>query len=452
MDTVVTKVVARDLCSGCGICVGTCPHKNLVMVTAESGDRVPKLLGECGKNCDLCLLVCPFTRGSHNPRELPPPAAGDTHPDRTMQFHPAIGAFRTAYRGYCIDESVRLQSSSGGLLTKCLVALLESGAINGILIPQMVLKEDGFDYVFHVARSANEIFASGGSIYYPVNAASALREIMLGAHEDDRLAVVGVPCFLAAVKKASALLPKVRRVVRYTLGLACGMYQNEMYTEMLLAKCQCSPAECGKIMYRGKAENRPPNNFAFICKDRNNQRTAEILYDGLPYYLGRHAYFRLNACNYCHDVFAETADACFMDAWLPENIVDWRGTSLVVVRDQAIEETLLNEKRKGHINLEEIEAAKVIRSQSGHIKRKQELIDYRLGRPGPAVTWLEKLDWLLQIKTQKRSKWAWRTLGRKYGVSWFWLGVLDLYLMQMILSLLIRTTSIVGNLLRKTGK
>ena len=49
---------------------------------------------------------------------------------------------------------------------------------------------------------------------------------------------------------------------------------------------------------------------------------------GLPYHLWHYQYFKHNACNFCDDVFGETADITFMDAWLPEYVRDYKGTSL----------------------------------------------------------------------------------------------------------------------------
>src|SRR5699024_10311279 len=50
-----------------------------------------------------------------------------------------------------------------------------------------------------------------------------------------------------------------------------------------------------------------------------------------------HAMMQLNACNYCDDIFAETADIVLGDAWLPEFEDEWRGTNVVINRNQDLE-------------------------------------------------------------------------------------------------------------------
>ena len=50
--------------------------------------------------------------------------------------------------------------------------------------------------------------------------------------------------------------------------------------------------------------------------------------------------FQVNACNYCDDIFAETADVAFGDGWLPEYKMDWQGTNVVVSRHPDIDEII----------------------------------------------------------------------------------------------------------------
>ena len=67
---VIGEVVARNVCSGCGICAGLCPAKALVMGGKPNGDLVAQLSGKCREGCSLCLKVCPFTTGIFDPRPL----------------------------------------------------------------------------------------------------------------------------------------------------------------------------------------------------------------------------------------------------------------------------------------------------------------------------------------------------------------------------------------------
>lgn len=49
-------------------------------------------------------------------------------------------------------------------------------------------------------------------------------------------------------------------------------------------------------------------------------------------------YFKYNACDYCDDVLAETADATFGDAWIPKYVSDDKGCNVIIIRNQAIQD------------------------------------------------------------------------------------------------------------------
>ena len=84
------------------------------------------------------------------------------------------------------------------------------------------------------------------------------------------------------------------------------------------------------------------------------------------------------ACDFCPDVFAEEADASFMDAWLPEYTQDPNGTSLVISRSPDIAEMLeeIREKKEAHIW--PISPQKIIDSQRGVIRHKRYLMPQKL--------------------------------------------------------------------------
>ena len=70
MKNIVTRIVEKDLCSSCGVCAGLCPSGALSMKVQENGDLTPVIDTErCLKKCHLCLDLCPFSKGLHNPRE-----------------------------------------------------------------------------------------------------------------------------------------------------------------------------------------------------------------------------------------------------------------------------------------------------------------------------------------------------------------------------------------------
>jgi len=433
---VVTSVVANDLCSGCGVCAGVCQHDALTMLTRSNGDLAVTQAGACHEKCDLCLRICPFADGVHQPRELSTELFGPTS-DYQPAFDNAIGWYRRCFVGFSNVDEHRIAGASGGLVTWCLGTLVADGLIDKVAVVGRAEPKSDLLFEFKAVDSVEQVRQAAGSVYYPVEISGLIREMI--AEPATRWAVVGVPCLCAALRRAMINVPRLGQSVRYILGIACGMYQNMMYTELLLSKSGLRPCEVGDLTYRKKRSEGPANDYGFHACDREGSWRTIIPYRPLPYFLGRNAYFRYNACNYCMDVFAEAADACFMDAWLPEYVTDPQGTSIVVLRSSALEQILLAGRASGELQLEDIPADRVVLSQRGHVRRKQELIEMRLSprqaHRGQMVSanWKDRIDWWLQRRTQERSKRAWAKYGRRYGVRAFWLAMADLALAQVVL-------------------
>jgi hypothetical protein len=129
--------------------------------------------------------------------------------------------------------------------------------------------------------------------------------------------------------------------------------------------------------------------------------------------------FMLDACEYCDDIMAETADVSVGDAWLPECVNDYRGTSIVITRRKDTLDMLKAGYEKGELLLKETSVEKVIQSQAGAIRQRREGLQYRLylsakkGQWRPrkrvladrkAISVCNRLLQLLRIKTKSLSR------------------------------------------------
>ena len=446
MNNVVTEIADKDLCSGCGVCAGLCPSGALSMELQKNGDLSPTIDTErCLKKCHLCLDSCPFFKGFHNPRERNVELLSTLH---DAKFDENIGWYLNCIVGFRENAELRNDSSSGGLVTWCLETLLREGAATRVAVVRLAKNSKKGFFEFCSASSIDELRNSSGSVYHPVEISGIIEEI--NSDRKERWAIVGVPCLCAAIRNS----PRLRKRVPFVLGLVCGMYQNTFYTEMLLAESGVDRENIKNIEYRRKSDGGPPSDYRFRGTD-NQGPGKEIAYHGLPFYLGKHAFFRLNACNFCMDVFAETADACFMDAWLPAYRKEPKGTSLVVIRNRKVRELFQKGLGEGEIWIDEISPGEIIASQQGHVRRKRELIYMRRGIREPddagstKPTVVEKVNWLLQRRTQKRSKTAWANHGRKYGRFAFWLAMIDILLTQSIVDNFVKMISLPERLVRK---
>jgi hypothetical protein len=123
-----------------------------------------------------------------------------------------------------------------------------------------------------------------------------------------------------------------------------------------------------------KAPGQPASHYDFgaTAHDGSLRKRANSTLMG-----GRwgHAMFQLNACNYCDDIFAETADVAFGDAWLPRFKADWRGTNVIVSRRPVIDEIL---READDIWLAELSAEEVAETQAGNFRHRRIGLSVRL--------------------------------------------------------------------------
>lgn len=432
---VIHSVVRLDRCSGCGVCAGVCPGRFLTIAEASNGDLVAQWrTGPCPSNCGLCVEVCPFAKGVHDPRPLNQAIFNAKECPATHHFHEDAGYYENALVGY--SEVHRPESASGGLLTWTLEQLLAQGEVNRVAIVVCEPDEiDGHRFLFKAAQTTEEIRGAAGSVYHPVEISHIVRQIT--RQPGVRWAITGVPCLCAAIRNAMQRIPAVRRAVRYVFGLACGMYQNRYYTDLLCLASGVPPKEAVSIRYRLKAREGLASNFQFQATRRDGRRGRPLEYSGLPSFLGSHAFFRVNACNYCKDVFAEAADACFMDAWLPEYQSNMQGTSIILVRSVSISRLLMSAGAAQNLRLGPLRIERVVASQAGHVRRKRYLLAMRLGQPvdpvsGRQFSPSDRLTWWIQRRIQMRSKRVWARGGSAHDYQAFMRSVWVLRFLIMV--------------------
>jgi hypothetical protein len=174
--------------------------------------------------------------------------------------------------------------------------------------------------------------------------------------------------------------PRLARRVKFLFGLVCGHCPDSNYTDFLCALAGTSSSRVKTVEYRLKGLTRA-NDYRFRALKNDGEWTEAIGFQGLPSYVWNKQFFTYEACSYCDDVFAEVADAVFMDAWLEEYIQDTAGHSLIVVRNASIAKMIENGIREGQCELRSCDIAAIIYSQKELVHRKKESIRYRmLGR------------------------------------------------------------------------
>jgi len=352
----IATVVEEGLCCGCGTCAGICPRDAIEMEIDEiKGIYLPHIDNKRCNSCSICLSSCP----GHEV-DLPRLSQSLFH---DTDFEHLVGRYLNCYMGYSIDQSIRYNSSSGGLVTTFLIYALEQGLINGALITKMSDKRPLEPQPF-IARTKDDIISAACSKYCPVPANVALKEIL---RDDGRYAVVGVPCHIHGIRKAESVNKKLRERIIFHLGIFCAKSISFHGTEFLLKRMNLNKDAVEKISYRGAGW---PGNM--IIQLRDKQKDILTFY---PSYSDlRFNSFVMPRCTLCFDWISELADISFGDAWLPElKANDKVGTSIVIARSEQANNVMCMAGEKDYIQIKPVEINEVKRSQHFFAWKKRDI-------------------------------------------------------------------------------
>jgi len=217
-DNLLREVVERGLCNRCGGCVSFCSADRIGAL--EMGkDGFPRYANrEQCLECGICYLVCPQT---HHLKEEVREKFGWSEP---------IGLCQDVLSARATDPEVQKAATDGGVVTGLLLFMLESGMIDGAIVSE---RTGLFDRRAVVATSREGLLSAAGSHWAEashlahvgteystyVSIIPTIRE--LAPKSVIKLAVVGTPCQIEAIRKMQVLRILPADVVTFTVGLFC---------------------------------------------------------------------------------------------------------------------------------------------------------------------------------------------------------------------------------------
>jgi coenzyme F420 hydrogenase subunit beta len=371
----IFDLVNLDLCVGCGACIGVCPTQKLGIHTNQYGELRPTLTSrQCKSSCGKCTTVCPVCGVNPNEDAL---ARGlfenfeGTWSDKAGFIHKTLVGYR--------NDHQRAQCASGGLASWMLEELFNASLIDhAVCVVPTGIAEQLFAYT--VLGNSEDVWHSSGSAYYPVEMSEVISFMLANPGS---YAVTGLPCFVKALRLAQKTNSLLQERIKFVLGLTCGQIKSKHYTAYLAA-CAGLAGQPQYVSYRGKSADKRADNSFFSCRnDLNSGRN--LFWQEEPTYAWTNRWFTPQACDFCDDVFAELADATFMDAWLPEYICDSGGTNLVVIRNPTIAEILEQGVVQQAITGAPIALQKIIQSQAGVVEYKRKQLGRRLNLADSSV-------------------------------------------------------------------
>lgn len=312
---------------------------------------------------------CPFSPSAANEDELSAECFGALPRDARL------GAVSGCFVGHVAEPGFRSNGSSGGLVSWAAAELLRTGQVDAVAHVRPADPASGGFFAYGLSRSVDELFAGAKSRYHPVELSRILRAIR---EVPGRYAVVGIPCFIKAVHLARRAEPVLAERITHTLGLFCGHMKSARFVESFAWQLDAPLPQVRAVDYRVKDAGRPANWYRAQLTLADGSQRAEDWWQLADGDWGA-GFFQSEACNWCDDVAAETADIAFGDAWVEPYSSDGRGTNVVVTRSPAMQAMLDAGIADGRLELRAVDADFVADTQAAGFRQRREGLAYRLG-------------------------------------------------------------------------
>jgi coenzyme F420 hydrogenase subunit beta len=366
-SNILDEVVNHDLCIGCGACVYQNQTNEWMMDWNKDGFLVPTTKENSFLITESTIKVCPF-----NPAPTDEVRTEDELADLFLQEapnnHPKVGKYFNTYAGY--SEQFRLTSSSGGLATYILTELFEQKLIDAVIA---VGEGKNNHYEYKLVRKKEELLATSKTKYYPVTMIDALKELQ---SFEGKVAVVGIGCFIKAIRLLQHYNPELREKIVFTVGIICGGLKSKFFGEYLAGKAGVKKNTFNNPQFRIKDYDSTAGDYSFGCMDKDGkEKQVKMRTVGDMWGTGM---FKCNACDFCDDVTTELADISLGDAWLDPFVKDGKGTNVVVTRS-ALADKLINEGIcTSKLALQLLPFDVFLSSQQGSYNHRHKALKYRI--------------------------------------------------------------------------
>jgi coenzyme F420 hydrogenase subunit beta len=287
----IQEVQKPGLCHRCGGCVTFCTAVNYGALELDE-DGKPRY-GDIERciECGLCHAICPEIDEMEEETK------------RRAAWSEPIGRIMGTNVSRAADATIRAKATDGGVVTALLLRMLERGSIDGAIVAKQT---ENFQRIPYLATTAEEIRAAAGFFFdtshgmtqfseaYMTHASVEAFDPMVkrGLH---RVALVGTPCQIAAVRRMQTMELVPSDAIKFCIGLFCS--GNFVF----------GAAEQDRLAQKGgfswddvKKVNIKEKFFIHLTSGEIKSIEMEDLYA-----------IRRYACRYCADYSAEFADFSF---------------------------------------------------------------------------------------------------------------------------------------------
>ncbi|KXI27221.1 Coenzyme F420 hydrogenase/dehydrogenase, beta subunit C-terminal domain [Paraglaciecola hydrolytica] len=332
MKKAIGKVLANDLCTGCGIC--SYFSDEIKIVVSPAGYNRPDITNAP----EDPVLEKKFSK-------VCPGLNLDINSVRKDNYDGIWGQIESINVGYSTNNALRQSGSSGGVISALSNYLVQNNIVDFVINISQGLN---LDNVSSLKGKVYDFRESAGSRYSPASPCDLIRKLDLSK----KYAFVGKPCDVAAVYQLKQQEPLVANAITHLLSFMCAGTPSFKGTEEIYSKLGVNKENVKSIRYRG---NGWPG-YTTIVSDQDEEFSMSYnnAWGGI---LNRHLQTR---CKLCVDGIGEFADIVCADAWDCDDngyplFEENDGRSLVISRNKIGNDLINNAKLSSNIVLDDFD-------------------------------------------------------------------------------------------------
>ena len=375
----IDNVIKGNYCIGCGGCAFISGN---VMKLDKYGEYKPDFTKKNYSNPELLDKVCPVLTPELNENEL----AKENFDYRELNYSDKLGYFHKTYAGFVSENEIRANGTSGGFGTWIGYELKRLNLIDGIIHVKENTRSNSNDafYKYGISTDLKALKGRSKTKYHVMELSEVLNELKL---VNGKFLLIGVPCFIKAIRRIQKVDNEIKNKIRYTLSLVCGHYKTVNWSISLGWGVGISPKDMSSIQYRTKGDGIPARKY--IYRAFSKMLPSYIQKDSSEVTGGKYnqGALMLPGCEFCDDVVGETADITIGDAWIPRFEADDNGTNLIITRNIELSKILQKASEERRIKLFNITEQEAINSQSGGFRQRREGLSYRLNVKSKENKW-----------------------------------------------------------------
>ena len=310
------------------------------------GQFLPNVSQDKCVNCGTCIDVCPgIDVDPLNLRSLKNP------------HQATIGAYLECYTAYAKNFSIRVNSSSGGVVTNLLVELIKNKEFDVAFVLNFE-KFNGQPARLSATDDPTKIVKSAKSKYIPASIYNIIKLIQKNSLK--RCIIVGTPCQIYGIKKFLKRFNIPEKNLIF-LGLFCDKTMNYNILKFFEDIYRKDNEKMLEFQFRKKSKNGWPGDTE-VTFDSGRRLTLNR-----SIRIAAKPFFQLNRCLFCSDKLNRYADISFGDCYI-EGKNSFSGKSEIVIRTNKGQQ--LFQKYSNLFNIEKEDIERIAESQDINAKRQ----------------------------------------------------------------------------------